>query len=76
MAKKQGNRRVFRLNIMWLWSAVLLLIIGFWLFGSSPEKPVRSDWATVDELVRAGDVEKIEIVNRDIAQVYLKELYI
>ncbi len=73
MAKKQNNRRILRLNIMWLWSAVLLLILGFWLFGSSPEEPVRSDWATVDELVRAGDVDKIEIVNRDIAQVYLKE---
>ncbi|MBQ2993056.1 MAG: ATP-dependent zinc metalloprotease FtsH [Alistipes sp.] len=73
MAKKQNNRRVFRLNIMWLWSAIFALIIGFWLFGTSPEKPVRSDWATVDELVRAGDVEKIEVVNRDIAQVYLKE---
>ena len=62
-----------RPNIMWLWSAITLVIIGYWLFNSEESAPVKSDWATVEQMVEAGDVEKIVVVNRDEARVVLKE---
>ena len=34
---------------------------------------MKSDWATVEQMVEAGDVEKIVVVNRDEARVVLKE---
>ena len=62
-----------RPNIMWLWSAITLVIIGYWIFSNEELAPVKSDWATVERLVEAGDVEKIVVVNRDEARVELKE---
>ena len=73
MAKKKGNFNMPRPNIMWLWSAITLVIIGYWLFNSEESAPVKSDWATVEQMVEAGDVEKIVVVNRDEARVVLKE---
>ena len=73
MAKKKGNFNMPRPNIMWLWSAITLVIIGYWLFNNEESAPVKSDWATVEQMVEAGDVEKIVVVNRDEARVVLKE---
>lgn len=62
-----------RPNIMWLWSLILMFILGYSLFSSEDGAPVQSDWYTVEEMIERGEVEKINIVNRDIAQVYLKK---
>ena len=62
-----------RPNIMWLWSAITLVIIGYWIFNNEESAPVKSDWTTVEQMVEAGDVEKIVVVNRDEARVVLKE---
>ena len=37
------------------------------------DTPVPSDWATVERMVEKGEVEKIQVVNRDQAQVFLKK---
>ena len=62
-----------RPNIMWLWSLILIFILGYSLFSSEDGAPVQSDWYTVEEMIERGEVEKINIVNRDVAQVYLKK---
>ena len=73
MAKNKRNINMPRPNIMWLWSAITLVIIGYWIFSNEEFAPVKSDWATVERLVESGDVEKIVVVNRDEARVELKE---
>ena len=73
MTKKKGNFNMPRPNIMWLWSAITLVIIGYWIFNNEEAAPVKSDWATVEQMVADGDVEKIVVVNRDEARVMLKE---
>ena len=50
-----------------------MFIIGWYLFDGSNEAPLPSDWTTVQEMVEKGDVEKIQVVNRDQAQVFLKK---
>ena len=62
-----------RPNIMWLWSAITLVIVGYWIFNNEEAAPVKSDWNTIEQMVEAGDVEKIVVVNRDEARVALKE---
>ena len=62
-----------RPNIMWLWSAITLVIIGYWIFSDNEAVPVKSDWATVEQMVSDGDVKRIEVVNREEARVMLKE---
>jgi len=62
-----------RPNIMWLWSAITLVIVGYWIFSNDEAQPVKSDWSAVEQMVEAGDVEKIVVVNRDEARVKLKD---
>ncbi len=57
---------------MWVYGMIGLLIVGYWIFGDRTAAPVKSDWNTVERMVREGDVDRIEVLNRDIAQVYLK----
>ena len=61
-----------RPNIMWFWGLILLGIFGYWIFGEEQTQPVKSDWNKVEQLVIAGDVEKITVVNRDEARVAIK----
>ena len=60
-----------RPNMMWFWTVVFIAIMGFATFGQRPGTPLESDWSEVDRLIEQGMVKKIEIVNRDMAQVYL-----
>ncbi|MBR2026742.1 MAG: ATP-dependent zinc metalloprotease FtsH [Alistipes sp.] len=61
-----------RPNIMWFWGLILAGIVGYWMFGEEQTRPVKSDWNKVEQLVIAGDVEKITVVNRDEARVAIK----
>ena len=67
------KKRGFRPNITWFWIVVIVIILGSWLFSGEENKPVRSNWNKVSELVRNGDVERIVIVNKDVAKVFLRE---
>ena len=60
-----------RPNIMWLWTLILIFILCHPLLFGDATKPAQSDWATVEQMIDNGEVEKINIVNRDVAQVYL-----
>lgn len=72
----KGNSNKPRVNMprpsfMWVYGVLGALIIGWALFGQSDDTPLQSDWMTVGQMVEAGEVEKIEVINRDQAQVYL-----
>ena len=75
MAKKKRTKKSnmidLRPNMMWFWTVVFIAIMGFATFGQRPGTPLESDWSEVDRLITQGMVKKIEIVNRDMAQVYL-----
>ena len=61
-----------RPNIMWFWGLILAGIVGYWMFGEEQTQPVKSDWNKVEQLVIAGAVEKITVINRDEARVAIK----
>ena len=60
-----------RFNFMWFWALVVVVILGYSMFGSSELPPVEGDWNMVDELVERGLVERIEVQDREKASVYL-----
>ena len=62
-----------RLNFMWIYAAIGLFIIGSWLLGEDRETPVKGDWTMVERMVREGDVAQIRVLNREQAEVFLKE---
>ncbi len=72
---KQSNDNIKikgrRPSWMWLYVVVAAALVGYYLFAGDKESPVSSDWLTVEQLILAGDVEGITVVNRDVAEVHL-----
>ena len=60
-----------RFNFMWLWALVVIVIIGYSMLGSSEQRPIDGDWNMVEELVERGLVERIEVLDKEKASVYL-----
>ena len=60
-----------RFNFMWFWALVVVVIIGYSMFGSSEQRPIDGDWNMVEELVERGLVDRIEVLDREKASVYL-----
>ena len=78
MAQKSKNNNKMNMNMprpsmLWIYGLIAAFIIGWYVFGDVNDTPLPSDWATVQEMVEKGDVEKIQVVNRDLAQVFLKK---
>lgn len=60
-------------RIFWIYGAIALFIVGWSLFSSENSDPVKSDWSVVEPLVERGEVERIRVVNRETAEVFLKK---
>ena len=77
MAKKKNNKNIniytFRFNFMWVWAGIVVAIIIYSFFGEGRAVPVTSDWNTVEQMIRQGEVERIKVVNKNTAQVYLTD---
>ena len=78
MAKKEQpkNNNPFqqlRFNIFWIYGLIAVFIVGWSLLSRESADPVKSDWATVESLVERGEVERIRVVNRETAEVFLKK---
>lgn len=77
MANKQqpnNNRPLLpRFNIFWIYGAIALFIVGWSLFSTENSDPVKSDWSVIEPLVERGEVERIRVVNRETAEVFLKK---
>ncbi len=57
---------------MWGWVIILVILLAWSLFGGR-ETAVTTNWDTVETMISKGDVEKIVVVNRENAQVYLRK---
>ena len=76
MAKKKNNKNIiysFRFNFMWIWAGIIAAIILYSFFGEGRALPVTSEWNTVEQMIRQGEVERIKVVNKNTAQVYLTD---
>ena len=62
-----------RFNFMWFWVLVVIVILGYSTFSSPDYRPIEGDWNMVDELVERGLVERIEVLDKEKASIYLTE---
>jgi len=74
MAKEDKKPEIKKpkFNAYWIYAAIILIFIGIQFFGgSSWSQPVKTTQAEFQNFLLDGDVEKIEIVNKKVAQIYL-----
>ncbi len=70
MPPQLGGKRP-KFNIYWVWAAVAVVILSWGLLGSG-EVTHPTDWDSVKTMIEQGDVQKIVVVNKETAEVYLK----
>ncbi len=77
MAKKTKQKDNFNMNIrfnfMWVWAFIIGCILAYSFFGEGRATPISSDWNTVESLIRNGEVERIKVLNKNTAQVFLTD---
>ncbi len=76
MTKKSNrqNKTVrFQFNLMWVWGAIIVAIIGYSFFGESSREPIAAEWNTVAQMIRQGEVKRIKVINKNVAEVYLTD---
>lgn len=70
MAQKQDNNnkspkiRIVRINLSWVFYALLIVSIGWMLF-SNRSLPEKLEWAQVEQMIRDGDVKEVKFVRND-----------
>lgn len=69
--KKNNKFPKFKFNIYWIYVLILVgfIILQFYDFGGNPEE---IDFYKLKEMVLANEVEKIVIVNKETAEIYLR----
>ena len=76
MATQTPNNRPrpARFNFMWIWAVILIGIIVASFMWDDDGAPVSSDLTTVKEMIKKGEVERVNVTgNRETIEVFLKE---
>lgn len=69
---KKSPIKSFKFSIYWIYLLILagFIFLEFYDFGAKPEE---IDFFRLKEMVQKGDVEKIVVVNKEIAEIYLRK---
>ena len=73
--KKENNKNEpkFKMNSYWIYGAVILLLIGFQFFSSGDLATQSISKNEFSEVLRDNDISKIIVVNKNVAQIFIKE---
>jgi len=69
--KKKPEIKKPKFSAYWIYGAIILVFLGIQFFGNSWSQPVKTTQGEFQKFLKEGDVEKIEIVNKKTAKVYL-----
>ncbi len=58
---------------MWIYAIIAIMMVGYYFLTDEGDRSVKSDWLSVEQMVLRGDVSRITVVNRDVAEIYLTE---
>lgn len=67
------NSPKFKFNAYWIYGAIFLLLIGFQFFSSGDLASKSISKNEFNEVLRENDISKIIVVNKNIAQIFIKE---
>lgn len=71
---KKNDSKKTRPSYYWIYIAIILLFLGIQFFGgSSWSQPTKTTQAQFEEYMKQGEVEKVDVINKKIAKVYLTD---
>ena len=56
----------------WLFIFIGVAMVAYYFFSGDDSEPVKSNWNDVERMAERGDITKIVVANKDLAEVYLK----
>lgn len=76
MAQKTNNKnttpRPPKFNIYWMWGLIIAIIV-IWAYMGNTGQQSRITWEAMrDSIMPSGNVEKVVVLNQEVAQVYIK----
>ena len=72
---KIPQKKNFKFNVIWVYAAIALFFFGLQLFNFNNTK--QTSWQEFNrEMLQQKKVEKVVIVNKEVAQVYIKKEYL
>ncbi|SDS10565.1 ATP-dependent zinc metalloprotease FtsH [Christiangramia echinicola] len=72
--KKKLDPKKPKFSAYWIYGAIIIIFLGLNLFGDGGfSEPAKTNPAEFKDYLRNGDIEKVEIINRNQARVYLTE---
>ena len=61
-------------NYYWIYAAVILLFFGIQIFGGgSWSQPAKTTQSQFEDLLKQGEVDRVDVINKKIAKVYLTD---
>jgi len=77
MANENKNKPEIKkpkFNAYWIYAAIIVVILGTQFFGGSNwSQPAKTTQSEFNQFLTDGDVDKIEIINKKVAKVYLTQ---
>ncbi|MEL6863698.1 MAG: ATP-dependent zinc metalloprotease FtsH [Bacteroidota bacterium] len=73
MENNKDNKNNTRFNSYWIYGLLALFLLALNFYSLSTASQEEINFSQFEEMVRNGDVEKVDVINREIAHVYLKE---
>jgi len=78
MAEENKNKKPEikkpKFSAYWIYGAIFIVFLGIQIFGGSNwSQPTKTTQAEFEQFLRDGDIEKVEVVNKKVAKVYLTQ---
>lgn len=71
---KKNDSKKPKPSYYWIYAAIIMLFFAIQIFGGgSWSEPEKTNQAKFEEFLKNGDVEKVDIINKKIAKVYLTD---
>ncbi|MBP5548031.1 MAG: ATP-dependent zinc metalloprotease FtsH [Bacteroidales bacterium] len=71
--KNNGKKKGSDWMMYILYAIIIISLGGVWLGGGNSGSNKEINWTRLDEILRRGDQEKIVVVDRDHAEIYIKQ---
>ncbi|MCD4734440.1 MAG: ATP-dependent zinc metalloprotease FtsH [Bacteroidales bacterium] len=71
-AEQPKHKKKNKLNFYWIYGIMAVLFIGIQFMNWGPT-PKNTDWGELRQMLKEQDIEKIIVVNREKAEIFLKE---
>ncbi len=75
--KNNTNNKIPKIEMpkpSWTWLFILIgvAMVAYYFFAEEDSAPIKSNWNDVEQMAERGDIAKIVVANKDLAEVYLK----